>query len=173
MTDTLLNNCSDAHFLRFAEILLRHYEDPQAVEADEAFSLMDTVLNVPVERLGGKDRSKLVRFARWWLENGGDSQKAAALRLFRHLIPTMTEDDPEWEVIVEATQQADCAGCTPLLFLQAQLSRRLGLDASAYWEVLDQPEPVSGVFLDNLKTAPEGRRGPAFLGRRPDPGPPE
>ena len=153
VTDTLLNNCSDAHFPRFAEILLRHYEDPQAVEADEAFSLMDTVLNVPVERLGGKDRSKLVRFARWWLENGGDSQKAAALRLFRHLIPAMTEDDPEWEVIVEATQQADCAGCTPLLFLQAQLSRRLGLDASAYWEVLDQPEPVSGVFLDNLKTA--------------------
>ena len=41
----------------------------------------------------------------------------------------------------------------PLLFLQAQLGGKLGLDASVHWAILNQSEAVSRVFLDNLKTA--------------------
>lgn len=153
VADALLRECADVHFDRFAQILLRHYDDPQSIGPDEAFSLLDAVLNIPIERLGSADRSKLIHFAKWWLENGEDSQKAAALRLFRHLTSFMTKEDPEWYAIIEAVENAVCDHCTPLYFLQAQLIERLGLDASSCWEVLNQAEPVSGVFLDNLKTA--------------------
>ena len=153
VTDALLSRCSDAHFPRFARILFDHYNDPAAVEEDAAFSLLDTVLNVPVNRLDPADRTKLINFACWWLEHGGDSQKAAALRLFRHLVDSMSTADQEWYVIIDAVENADCQNCTPLFFLQAQLIEKMGLDAYGYWDVLNQAEPVSGVFLDNLKTA--------------------
>ncbi|MBQ2996095.1 MAG: cytidyltransferase-related domain protein [Oscillibacter sp.] len=153
VADALLTRCTDAHFPRFAQILFRHYDDPASVDFDEAFSLLDAVLNVPLERISNADRTKLIRFAKWWLENGGDSQKAAALRLFRHIITGMTRADEEWYEIISAVENAECEGCIPLYFLQAQLIERLGLDASDHWELLNQGEPVSSVFLDNLKTA--------------------
>ncbi|MBP3486368.1 MAG: cytidyltransferase-related domain protein, partial [Oscillospiraceae bacterium] len=153
VTDTLLTHCSDAHFPRFAAILFHHYDDPAALDADEAFPLLDTVLNLPIHRISPTDRSKLIRFAKWWLENGGDPQKAASLRLFRHLLTGMTAQDSEWYEIIDAVEGAQCRHCTPLYFLQAQLIQRLGLDASAYWAELNNPDLVSGVFLDNLKTA--------------------
>ena len=153
VADALLTQCADAHFPRFAQILFRLYDSPQTVEADEAFSLLDAVLNVPLDRIADADRTKLIQFAKWWLKNGGDSQKAAALRLFRHLIAGMSRSDTEWYEIIDAVENAECENCIPLYFLQAQLIERLGLDASDHWEVLNQAEPVSGVFLDNLKTA--------------------
>ena len=39
------------------------------------------------------------------------------------------------------------------MFLQCQLGKRLGLDVSSCQAQLDQPDAISNVFLDNLKTA--------------------
>ena len=50
-------------------------------------------------------------------------------------------------------EAADCQDATPLLFLQARLGAQLGLDVSRQRARLDQPEAVSNVFLDNLKSA--------------------
>ena len=153
VADALLHHCADAHFPRFAQILFRHYDDPASVEPDEAFPLLDTVLNIPLDRMERGDRSKLIRFAKWWLERGEDSQKAASLRLFRHLITGMSAQDGEWYEIIHAVEDAECKHCTPLYFLQAQLLHRLGLDPEECWADLNNPDLVSSVFLDNLKTA--------------------
>ena len=48
---------------------------------------------------------------------------------------------------------ADCQSSAPLLFLQVQLGRALGTDVSAQERELADPDVVSNVFLDNLKTA--------------------
>ena len=55
--------------------------------------------------------------------------------------------------MAEAVESADCVISTPLLFLQAQVGERLGLDVSAHRALLDHPDAISTVFLDNLKTA--------------------
>lgn len=151
VTDALLENCSAADLPRFAELLFRHYQDPKAVDAEVAFALLDTVLNVPLERMAARDQMALARFAAWWLEQGGAPQKAAALRLFRHLLPAL--DKAGKALLTQATEHADCLESTPLLFLQAQVGHRLGLDAAPLWTRLDQAEVISNVFLDNLKTA--------------------
>lgn len=153
VTDALLGSCSAADLPRFAGLLFRHYQDPRAIDPEAAFALLDTVLNVPLERTGQQDRLVLVRFAAWWLERGEASQKAAALRLFRHLLPSLSPGGEIWTLVAEATKGADCLDSTPLLFLQAELGRRLGLDVDALWQRLDRAEAVSNVFLDNLKTA--------------------
>ena len=151
--DALLLSCSDADAPRFAAELFRHYRRPEEAEADAAFALLDAVLNLPLERTEAADRRLLVDFAAWWLVHGGLSQKAAALRLFRHLLTAMEPNSPEWGVVVNAVSAADCQDSTPLLFLQVQLGDLLGLELSEQRQLLAHGDAVSSVFLDNLKTA--------------------
>ena len=151
--DALLMNCSDADAPRFARELFRHYRRPELVDADAAFALLDTVLSLPLDRVSPEDLHLLTGFSVWWLEQGGLPQKAAALRLFRHLLTALEPDGRDAGAITAAVEAADCQDCTPLLFLQARLGSRLGLDVSRQCLQLDQPEAVSNVFLDNLKSA--------------------
>ena len=153
VADALLEECSDADAPRFAAELFRHYHDPASVEPDAAFALLDTVLNLPMNRVSPADQTLLVEFATWWLEHGEASQKAAALRLFRYLLTVLSPDAPERQTMAEAVESADCVISTPLLFLQAQVGAHLGLDVSAHRALLDHPDAISTVFLDNLKTA--------------------
>ena len=151
--DALLMNCSDADAPRFARELFRHYRRPELVDADAAFALLDTVLSLPLGRVSPEDLHLLTGFSVWWLERGGLPQKAAALRLFRHLLTILDPDGRDAGAITAAVEAADCQDCTPLLFLQARLGAQLGLDVSRQRARLDQPEAVSNVFLDNLKSA--------------------
>ena len=151
--DALLMNCSDADAPRFAGELFRHYRRPELVEADAAFALLDTVLSLPLERVSGEDLHLLTSFAVWWLKWGGLPQKAAALRLFRHLLTALDPHGPDTADITAAVAAAECQGSTPLLFLQAHLGAMLVLDVSAQRAVLDRQDAVSSVFLDNLKSA--------------------
>ena len=151
--DDLLMNCSDADAPRFARELFRHYRRPELVDADAAFALLDTVLSLPLDRVSPEDLHLLTGFSIWWLERGGLPQKAAALRLFRHLLTALDPAGRDAGAITAAVEAADCQDATPLLFLQARLGAQLGLDVSRQRARLDQPEAVSNVFLDNLKSA--------------------
>jgi len=151
--DALLEACSDADAPRFAAELFRHFRAPEQTEPDAAFALLDAVVNLPLARIGAEDLRTLAAFGAHWLKNGGLPHKAAALRLFRHLLTALPEDSPIRETLAEETRKADCGGSTPLLFLQVQVGTSLGLDMSAAAERMSRPELVSSVFLDNLKTA--------------------
>ncbi|MBE6995584.1 MAG: cytidyltransferase-related domain protein [Ruminococcaceae bacterium] len=151
VVDALLGSSSAGNRPRFALQLFSHYSAPQTVDPDGAFALLDTVLNVPMDCMVGDTRSTLVTFAIWWLQQGEEPHKAAAMRLFRHLLESLDPASDEYARIAEAVTTADFGASTPLLFLRAQLCAALGLDPSA--GVLDQPETVSNVFLDNLKSA--------------------
>ena len=151
--DALLGECSGKDAPRFAQELLRQYQDPAAAEPDEAFALLDAVMNAPLERADPGAYGLLTSFAAWWLDRGEAPQKAAALRLFRHLLNFLPETAAERQMIAGAVASADCAASVPLLFLQVQLGQRLGLDVSSKKIPLGRPGAVSGVSLENLKTA--------------------
>ena len=151
VADALLENCSAADMPRFAEILFRHYQDPRSVDEEGAFALLDTLLNFPVERI--PDLMPLIDFGVWWLRHGEIRQKAAALRLFRYLQADLPADSPVQEKIKAAVQATDYEDHTLLLFLQAHIGWRIGLDTTQLFTRLDQTEAVSNVFLDNLKSA--------------------
>jgi len=153
VVDSLLSSCSDADAPLFAEELFRQYASPGMVGDDAAFALLDTVLNLPVSRCRETDLTTLLSFSAYWLQTGGLQQKAAALRLLRHLLPVLSDDSPLRSRIADLVEAADCEGSTPLLFLRAQVNRMLGKDASVQDAFLGQQELVSNVFLDNLKTA--------------------
>ncbi len=153
VADALLDACSASDLSRFANQLFQHYQDPEAVDADAAFALMDAMRNMPMERFFSGDWGMPVRFAVWWLERGDAPQQAAAMGLIRQLLPYLPKDAPERQQISDAVEKADCVSSIPLLFLQARLGHSLGLDVSAQYVLLDRPEAASGVFLDNLKTA--------------------
>lgn len=91
------------------------------MEADAAFALLDTVLSLPLDRVSAEDLHVLTGFSVWWLERGGLPQKAAALRLFRHLLTALDPNGRDAAAITAAVEAADCRGSTPLLFLQARL----------------------------------------------------
>ena len=153
VVDALLGSCSDADAPRFADQLFLHYQDPHAVEADTAFALLDTALNVPMGRVSPENLTRLSQFAAWWLTSGDEPQKAAAMRLFRRLLSSLAPGSPELSFVTHVMDDMTSESSIPLLFLQAQLGGKLGLDASVHWAILNQSEAVSRVFLDNLKTA--------------------
>ncbi len=153
VVDALLVSCSDADAPRFAAELFRHYRHPSATDPDAAFALLDTVLNLPLERTEEADRKLLVDFAAWWLSHGGLSQKAAALRLFQHLLMALTPGSRIRAAAASAVAKADCQGSTPLLFLQVRLGELMGLELSEQRCQLNHGDTISNVFLDNLKTA--------------------
>ena len=153
VVDAVLEGCSDEDVPRFSGELFRQYRAPETVEPDVAFALLDAVLSVPLARVSSTDCQALARFAAWWLDRGGLPQRAAAARLFRHLLDALAPEDPTRQIIADAVIAADSQGSMPLCFLLASLGRQLGLDVSAHWAALHEPETVSGVFLDNLKTA--------------------
>ena len=151
--DALLGGCSDRDFPRFSELLFRHYQNPAAEDPEGAFALMNTALNLPMERISPRDAAHLADYAAWWLETGEAPQKAAAMRLSRRLLPVLEEDSPQRKAVARAVEAADCSASVPLLYLQSRLGKLLGLDVSGLLALLDQGEAASGVFLDNLKTA--------------------
>ena len=151
--DSLLGGCTDGDFPRFSELLFRHYQDPGAETAEGAFALLNTALNLPLERIGSRDVTRLAGYAAWWLERGEAPLKAAAMRLSRRLLPVLGPGAPERGAIARAVETADCSSSTPLLYLQCRLGKLLGLDVSDRRALLDRGEAASGVFLDNLKTA--------------------
>lgn len=154
VVDAVLEGCADADAPRFMTELLRHYAHPAQVDANTAFALMDTVVSIPAARCSDQAAAILTEFAAFWLrQSGGAPQKAAALRLFAHLLSLRPEDASLRRRIAGETVSADCGGSAPLLFLQARLGRSLGLDVSAQDAFLNDPAVVSNVFLDNLKTA--------------------
>lgn len=153
VVDALLESCTDADSPRFAKELFRHYQSPADADADAAFALLDTVLNLPLGRVSSEELSLLANFAAWWLSHGELPQQAAAMRLLRHLLPALPAASPPHQAVRAAVEASVCASSTPLLFLQMQLRQMLGLDSARQEALLSQPGIVSTVFLDNLKTA--------------------
>lgn len=151
--DSLLSHASRADGGIFAAELFRHYADPRAVEDGAAFALLDTVVNFPLSQCSEENLKTFADFAIYWLANGGEAQKAAAMRLLRHLLEALPEDAPERESIYTAAAEAECGISIPLLFLQTQLCRRFGLDMAEQEAFLRRQSAISNVFLDNLKTA--------------------
>ena len=153
VVDALLDNCTRADAPRFAAELLRQYTHPEAMDGLTAFALMDTMSGYNVTNSKSGTIDLLMDFACYWLHNGLLTQKAAALRLFRHLLDQRPEDKSLLERIAAEVQTVQCEDSAPLLFLQAKLGRDLRLDMSVQEAALDDPDVVSNVFLDNLKTA--------------------
>ena len=149
VVDALLETCGST--TRFAELLFHHYQTPDAVDSDTAFVLLDTLLNIPSQPLTEETLDCVVRFAIHWLERGDLLSRTAALRLMMRLLPVLP--DRIKALVTDAVAAADCTESTPLLFLQAKLGYRVGLDMSAAFAVLDTAESVNRVFLDNLKSA--------------------
>jgi len=151
--DALLAHAGPAEAAVFAAELFRHYADPQAVEPPAAFALLDTVVNFPLSRCADHDLALLTNFGIYWLHAGGEPQKAAAMRLFRHLLEALPAGTALRGAVMEAVEAADCGSSTPLLFLQTQLGRRFGWDMSEQDAFLSGQSTISNVFLDNLKSA--------------------
>jgi len=151
VVDAALADCDADDAPRFLQELLRHYQHPEEA-ADAAFALMDTVVNLPARYCSADTVALLERFAAHWLAIGDLPQKAAALYLYSHLLK-LGADDAVRSRMAAAVSAVDVTDSTPLLFLQANLCRTLGLDTAEHERLLDDPNAVSNVFLDNLKTA--------------------
>lgn len=149
---SLLENCSDADAPRFTGELLRHYAAPPEKDPDTAFALLDTVVNVPADRCDNQALSALTEFAAYWMRVGELPHKAAALGLFNHLLSSAPGITPYEGRITMEIQNMDCENSAPVLFLKTRLLKNLGVSTGDD-ELLLHPETVSGVFLDNLKSA--------------------
>ena len=152
VAESLLAHCSDTAAPRFVGELLHRCRQPAELDGETAFALLDAVVSLPAGRCAEADAAVLTGFAAYWLRNGDEPQQAAAARLFDHLLSILPADSPVRGRVAQAV--ADFwGGSTPLRFAALRLRRRLGLPTVTLERLLDDPEAVSNVFLDNLKTA--------------------
>ncbi len=153
LVEAVLSLCSGGDASRFASALIARYRAEAPMDAETAFALLDAGMGIPKKRASRADLMVLTQFSLFWLGRGGLTQKAASARLLNRLLPLPDSNADAQKATLEVVQAMDCCGSTSLLFLKAQLLSRLGFNTVQAQEALQKPEAVSGILLDNLKTA--------------------
>jgi len=139
---------------RFVGALLRYYDAPETMEPDTAFTLLDTISNLPTHYYDEQTRGKLIEFAACFALGGDTRLQTAALLFLQEAQRPLAQTHPQMRRIAEITAYGDADEGLTLRFLRSRILRRAGEDVSAYREVFDDGRDITGeIYLDNLKNA--------------------
>lgn len=153
VAESLLMHCSRGDSRHFFEILLKYYEQPEELDDEAAFYLMDALLYLPLSLSTEAELIMICRFVRHFLSGYSQQMSTAALRFLKLLTESFNRHAPYCVMAGEMTAPLDCSGSVTLTFLQCKILENLGMDAHAQQDILYRHDIVSDIFLDNLKTA--------------------
>ena len=152
VVDAMLRYGRSETLPRFVGALLTYYHDPETMDADMAFTLLDAIQSLPAQYYDEQRRGKLIEFAAYFALSGDVRLQTAALLYLQEAQRPLSQEHPQMRRIAEvaAVREAD-EGLT-LQFLRYRILRRAGENVSAYRAVFDG-DITGEIFLDNLKTA--------------------
>jgi len=137
---------------RFVGALLTYYHDPETLDADTAFTLLDAIQSLPAQYYDEAKRGGLIEFAAHFALSGDERLQTAALLFLREAQRPLAQDHPQMRRIAEVAAACGADEGLTLQFLRYRILRRAGEDVGAYRAVFER-DITGEVFLDNLKTA--------------------
>lgn len=137
---------------RFLGALLNYYNNPEKIDADTAFTLLDAIRYLPSKYYGEETRGKLIDFAACFTVSGELRLIITALEFLREAERSLPNNHPQMARIVQIAQNLESDHLTTL-FLQCKILRRAGKDVTDLEHTLYHTDITSEVFLDNLKIA--------------------
>ena len=149
----LLEHCRAEDTDRFVAALLKFYTDPEHMQPDTAFTLLDALHDLPAHLYDEQTTLALIEFAAHFALHGELRLKVAALRFLLTLSSTLPDRVPASRRIAEIARSADPGSDLPMIFLQYKLLETSGEDTSRHHTLLHQRDITGEVFLNNLKTA--------------------
>lgn len=149
---SLLKHASAEDYDIFLGEFLRCYSAPAYWSAEESFSLLNTVFDLPLADLSDADFSSIGRYALAWGESTAYETRVAAWRALLRLVEVRPALDMGAQIAAFLEEQ-HVTGDRTLRYLKYKIMRAFGrADEGAYSPVHDS-DVVPDIFLDNLQTA--------------------
>ncbi|MBQ6342866.1 MAG: hypothetical protein IJI41_07075 [Anaerolineaceae bacterium] len=150
--EALLRNCRTETQSRFVHALLAKYVDPETLDDDTAFTLLDAIRSLSQQYYDEKTRGSLINFASWFTEKGDTRLQTAALLFLREAQRPLPQASEQMRTIVKAVNNVTDSSIT-LRFLKASILQRAGDRNAEDLTTFYRQEVADDIFLDNLKTA--------------------
>lgn len=144
-----LENCDSQETAQFLSALLSHYQSPQAEDDGAALALTDTLCYLPLKLLTPEQAEHVAAFALAQCRSANPSLQAAALQFFFRARQTLPGEHP---ICVRSKLLRQEMPALSLPSLRYQYALVCGTPVEDAVSAL-KPEELSGILLDNLKTA--------------------
>ncbi len=149
----LLEHCRPEDTDRFVGALLKFYTDPEHMQPDAAFTLLDAIHDLPPTLYDQQTTDSLVEFAAHFALKGELRLRVAALRFLLTLSSALPDALPASRRIADIARSVDPGNDPPMMFLQYKLLETSGEDTARHHALLHERDITGEVFLNNLKTA--------------------
>ena len=150
--DAVLKNCRAESQPRFTEALLSYYVDPETMDDDTAFTLLDAIRSLSPQYYDEEMRGRLIDFAAWFAERGDTRLQTAALLFLREAQKPLPQSSVQMGRIAEAANSVKDGSLT-LRYLRASILQKAGDRSAEDIDSFYRQEVADDIFLDNLKTA--------------------
>ena len=144
-----LENCDPQETAQFLSALLSHYQSPHVEDDGAALALTDTLCYLPLRLLTPEQAEHVAAFALAQCRSANPSLQAAALQFFFRARQTLPEEHP---ICVRSKLLRQEMPILSLPSLRYQYALVCGTRVEDAVGAL-KPEELSGILLDNLKTA--------------------
>ncbi len=149
----LLEHCRAEDTDRFVSALLKFYSEPERMQPDTAFTLLDALHDLPAHLYDEQTTLNLVDFAAHFALKGELRLKVAALRFLLTLSSSLPDQAPASRRIADVARSVEPGNDPPMMFLQYKLLETSGEDTARHRALLHERDITGDVFLNNLKTA--------------------
>ena len=150
--DALLRNCLAESQARFISALLAHYKDPETLDDDTAFTLLDAIRSLSPQYYDEDKRSQLIDFSAFFAEHGDTRLQTAALLFLREAQRPLPQASDQMRRIAAVANKITDESLT-LRYLKASILQRAGDRSAEDITLFYRQEVADDIFLDNLKTA--------------------
>ena len=150
--DAVLRNCLAESQSRFINALLSQYKDPEKLDNDTAFTLLDAIRSLSGQYYDEEKRSQLIEFSAYFAENGDTRLQTAALLFLREAQRPLPQASDQMRTIAAVANGITDESLT-LRFLKASILQRAGDRNAEDITLFYRQEVADDIFLDNLKTA--------------------
>lgn len=144
-----LEGCLSQDAEQFLAALLTHYQSGQVTDEGAALALTDTLSYLPLKLLTEEQAAQVADFALAQCRSRNPSLQAAAMQFFLRARQTLASEHPLCAAMCRLRTEQPALGLPSLRYQYALVCGTAAEDAVRSV----QPEELSDILLDNLKTA--------------------
>lgn len=149
---SLLQHASSEDYETFLELFLTCFDDPKHWSAEESFSLLNAVFDLPLESMSDASLTRIGRYALAWSSCDLYETRVSAWRAM-HWLTFLRPKLAISQRIVDFLERQNVSGDSTLTYLKYKMMSDMGRKCDEEFNALYSVDIVPDIFLDNLQTA--------------------